>query len=56
MRTVKNRILTAAIASTIGLSTVIAGTSTAWAYDYGMDPAMNHNPIDDIEDRPAGLS
>lgn len=58
MRTVKSRIITAAIASTIGLSTVIAGSGPAWAvdYDYGMDPSMNYNPNNDITDRPQGLA
>lgn len=56
MRTVKTRIITAAIATTLGLGTMAAGTTTAWAYDYGMDPAQNYNPVDDIKDRPQGLS
>ena len=56
VRTVRSRILTAVIASTIGLSTVVVGASTAWAYDYGMDPSMRYNPIDDITERPTGLT
>lgn len=56
MRTTKSRIITATIAATIGLSTVISGASVAWAYDYGMDPSQNYNPINDITDRPEGLS
>ena len=55
-----SRVLSIAVASSIGFGTVLTGTGIAAAqdteYDYGMDPNMNYNPIDDIKDRPQGLS
>lgn len=56
MRAVKSRILTTAVATMLGVGTIAAGTTVAYAYDYGMDPTVRYNPIDDIEDRPKGLS
>ncbi|GAB3596466.1 Diacylglycerol acyltransferase/mycolyltransferase Ag85A precursor [Corynebacterium faecale] len=56
MRTVSSRIITAAVATTVALGTLAAGTPVSWAYDYGMDPSIRYNPIDDIKDRPEGLS
>lgn len=53
-------ILTVAVACSIGFGTAFTGTSIAVAqdsaYDYGMDPNQRYNPIDDIKDRPEGLS
>ncbi len=56
VRTATSRFITAAIATTVGLGTLMAGTTAAWAYDYGMDPGMNYNPINDIGERPVGLA
>ena len=60
MRKGISRVLSVAVASSIGFGTVLTGTGIAAAqdsaFDYGMDPSMNYNPIDDIKDRPEGLS
>ncbi|MBD8030707.1 alpha/beta hydrolase [Corynebacterium gallinarum] len=56
MRAVKSRILTTAVATMLGVGTIAAGTTGAYAYDYGMDPRANGNPIRDITERPAGIS
>lgn len=60
MRKGISRVLSVAVASSIGFGTVLTGTGIAAAqdsaFDYGMDPNMNYNPIDDIKDRPEGLS
>lgn len=51
-----SRVLSIAVASSIGFGTVLTCTGIAAAqdsaFDYGMDPSMNYNPIDDIKDRP----
>lgn len=55
-----SRIFSIAVASSIGIGTVLASTGIAaaqdTAYDYGMDPSKNYNPTDDLKDRPAGIS
>ena len=60
MRKGISRVLSIAVASSIGFGTVLTCTGIAAAqdsaFDYGMDPSMNYNPIDDIKDRPEGLS
>ncbi|ANE05273.1 alpha/beta hydrolase [Corynebacterium crudilactis] len=60
MRKGISSILTVAVACSIGFGTAFTGTSIAVAqdsaYDYGMDPNQRYNPIDDIKDRPEGLS
>lgn len=60
MRKGISRVLSVAVASSIGFGTVLTCTGIAAAqdsaFDYGMDPSMNYNPIDDIKDRPEGLS
>ncbi|ALC05357.1 hypothetical protein CDES_04560 [Corynebacterium deserti GIMN1.010] len=56
MRKGNSKLLSVVVACSVGLSAAFAGTGIASAYDYGMDPAQNYNPIDDITERPVGLS
>lgn len=56
MKTAKSRLCSIFLGVSIGVTSVFTGAGIAAAYDYGMDPNQDYNPVQDITDRPEGLS